>query len=258
MIKLFRNIRKNLLAEGKTTNYLKYAIGEIVLVVIGILIALQINNWNELRKSNLEEQSALENIHRDFLKNKEALETTMASSLLIMNYGSKILNYTGNKPKPDSENEFNEWLNSVFNGDPFYPQNGFLDDLLSSGKLGIFKNVELRNLLSSWKPKVDVLKEKFKSLDLNEDLVNAYVLENGSWLNADGVLPEGRNVTFPKSGFEVDNRNLLQSLFFENLIENLVISADNYYSMEKETLKLLNEIISKLESEMSNGHDKIF
>jgi len=49
MIKFFRNIRKKLLAEGKTTNYLKYAVGEIVLVVIGILIALQINNWNSER-----------------------------------------------------------------------------------------------------------------------------------------------------------------------------------------------------------------
>jgi hypothetical protein len=50
MLKLFRNIRKNLINEGKTTKYFKYAIGEIVLVVIGILIALQINNWNENQK----------------------------------------------------------------------------------------------------------------------------------------------------------------------------------------------------------------
>ena len=50
MIKFFRNIRKNLVAENKTSKYFKYAIGEIVLVVIGILIALQINNWNESRK----------------------------------------------------------------------------------------------------------------------------------------------------------------------------------------------------------------
>jgi len=50
MIKFFRNIRKTLMTEGKTSKYLKYAIGEIVLVVIGILIALQINNWNEYRK----------------------------------------------------------------------------------------------------------------------------------------------------------------------------------------------------------------
>jgi len=50
MIKFFRKIRQNLISEGKTTNYLKYAFGEIVLVVIGILIALSINNWNEKRK----------------------------------------------------------------------------------------------------------------------------------------------------------------------------------------------------------------
>ncbi|MBK8633970.1 MAG: hypothetical protein IPN72_10580 [Saprospiraceae bacterium] len=47
MIKLFRNIRQSLLAEGKTSKYLKYAIGEIILVVIGILIALSINTWNK-------------------------------------------------------------------------------------------------------------------------------------------------------------------------------------------------------------------
>ena len=46
MIKFFRKIRLNLLMENKTWKYLKYAIGEIVLVVIGILIVLQINNWN--------------------------------------------------------------------------------------------------------------------------------------------------------------------------------------------------------------------
>ena len=49
MIKFFRKIRQNLLSEGKTGKYFKYAIGEIILVVIGILIALQINNWNEKR-----------------------------------------------------------------------------------------------------------------------------------------------------------------------------------------------------------------
>ena len=50
MIKFFQKIRQNLLSEGKTKTYVKYAIGEIVLVIIGILIALQINNWNEDRK----------------------------------------------------------------------------------------------------------------------------------------------------------------------------------------------------------------
>ena len=68
MIKFFRNTRKTLLNKGKTTKYLKYAIGEIVLVVIGILIALSINNWNEERKQRQKEIVNLTAINDD-LKN---------------------------------------------------------------------------------------------------------------------------------------------------------------------------------------------
>lgn len=59
MIKLLRNIRKKLLSEGKTITYFKYAIGEIILVVIGILIALQINSWNQNRINKDYEQKML-------------------------------------------------------------------------------------------------------------------------------------------------------------------------------------------------------
>ncbi len=62
MIKFFRNIRQKLLTENKTSKYLLYAIGEIVLVVVGILIALSINNWNELRKDKIKERAVLTNL----------------------------------------------------------------------------------------------------------------------------------------------------------------------------------------------------
>ncbi len=52
MIQVFRKIRRELLTEGKSSKYLKYAIGEVALVMIGILLALQVNNWNEGLKSN--------------------------------------------------------------------------------------------------------------------------------------------------------------------------------------------------------------
>ena len=62
MIKFFRKIRQKLLTEKKFSKYLIYAIGEIVLVVIGILIALQINNWNEDQKNKALEKNMLENL----------------------------------------------------------------------------------------------------------------------------------------------------------------------------------------------------
>ncbi|WP_432410517.1 DUF6090 family protein [Rasiella sp. SM2506] len=73
MIKLFRNIRKNLLSQGKTTKYFKYAIGEILLVVIGILIALQINNWNEARKDKKYLHTVYSQIQKDLKSDTVAL-----------------------------------------------------------------------------------------------------------------------------------------------------------------------------------------
>lgn len=74
MIKIFRNIRQNLLAEGKTTKYLKYAIGEIVLVVIGILIALQINNWNEDKADQKKEINYLKSIKNEMESNLQSVK----------------------------------------------------------------------------------------------------------------------------------------------------------------------------------------
>lgn len=68
MIKFYRKIRRKLLSEGKTGTYLKYAIGEIILVVIGILIALQINNSNTQRIDKTREIKYLKNIKIDLKK----------------------------------------------------------------------------------------------------------------------------------------------------------------------------------------------
>lgn len=77
MIKFFRKIRQNLLSEGKTGKYFKYAIGEIVLVVIGILLALQINNWNEDRKQDIEQKALLKKFSQDLLEDYSSYETNM-------------------------------------------------------------------------------------------------------------------------------------------------------------------------------------
>jgi hypothetical protein len=65
MIRFFRNIRQKLAAENKVMAYMRYAIGEIMLVVIGILIELQVNNWNEIRKERLVEIKYLKNLKHD-------------------------------------------------------------------------------------------------------------------------------------------------------------------------------------------------
>ncbi|NNK79858.1 MAG: hypothetical protein HKO93_00040, partial [Flavobacteriales bacterium] len=74
MIKFFRHIRQRLLSESKFSKYLLYAIGEIVLVMVGILLALQINNWNESRKERAQELAILEQLRIEFNSNLKQLD----------------------------------------------------------------------------------------------------------------------------------------------------------------------------------------
>ena len=99
MIKFFRHIRQNLIMENKTGKYFKYAIGEIVLVVIGILIALQINNWNENRKLNSNEKVILTDLVEDleldynaFTEDKKKLDIQLklVDELIIDPHNSKL------------------------------------------------------------------------------------------------------------------------------------------------------------------------
>ena len=97
MIKFFRKIRQKLLIENKTGKYFKYAIGEILLVVIGILIAVQINNWNELKKQKLVEINVLEGIRNDILKDSIDLNFNIRAYNRYIKSDSIVLDHLINK-----------------------------------------------------------------------------------------------------------------------------------------------------------------
>jgi len=91
MIKFFRKIRQNLLSEGKTGRYFKYAIGEIFLVIIGILIALQINNWNSQRIEKKIFKSNLQFIVEDLEQDKTDLVTLTNERKRVLDKADFIL-----------------------------------------------------------------------------------------------------------------------------------------------------------------------
>jgi hypothetical protein len=147
MIRLFRNIRQKLSAENNVAKYLRYAIGEIVLVVIGILIALQINNWNEDRKSEIQETLYLKRLLNEnkedvatFKANIKGLEKGMQSAeafseaLKNLDFNDSILIHR---------------VNDYFKYGSIYPafssSTSTFDDLSSTGNLKIIRNTTLRN-----------------------------------------------------------------------------------------------------------------
>ena len=100
MIKFFRKIRYNLMGQNKTGTYLKYAIGEVFLLVIGILIALSINNWNEQRKREVLKENYIQSIKKDLEQDIFELNTHSEA----INNSLKILNNLKNRLQNPSAN----------------------------------------------------------------------------------------------------------------------------------------------------------
>jgi len=92
MIKFFRKIRYNLMEKNKTGKYFKYAVGEILLVVLGILIALQINNWNEHRKVDGDIVKALTEIRSNLIRDSLIIHQTRIERMEDINIQSTVIN----------------------------------------------------------------------------------------------------------------------------------------------------------------------
>jgi hypothetical protein len=251
MIKFFRKIRQNLLSEGRTGKYFKYAIGEIILVVIGILIALQLNNYNETLSQNNLEMKAIHNLKLDFEYNKSEIIKSIGELKETRSACFTILNQTGNKHQETFD------VDSLLQDAPslpqYYPQNGFLMDLINSGNLGMISNDDLRYRLSSWLPSLETLKNREDQLTSYNNILVQFIIKNGSWLNSDEATSD-EDITvlkFPKSGFEINNNDLLQNIEFENMIENQVVYQSQLLARHEACLKLAEGIIRLLEDEIT-------
>jgi hypothetical protein len=142
MIKFFRKIRQKMLTENKFSKYLLYAVGEIVLVVIGILIALSINNWNEGRKESNLELETLSGLYNDIANNKIKIDIMISRDSIINTGNQHILSLL-----QDDNSSFNDSLQFSFGSinryDIFFPQQMAYETLKSKGLLTI-KNDSLR------------------------------------------------------------------------------------------------------------------
>ncbi len=137
-----------MIKENKTTKYLLYAIGEIVLVVIGILIALQINNWNEYRKERFKEKAYLSRLKEDLTFDKKVIELNKYFYQDVFVAGSLVLSHAEGENNITASN----WdiLTAYFHASQIWPmlmKSSTFEELKSSGELSLIRNIVLRNRL---------------------------------------------------------------------------------------------------------------
>ena len=146
MLTFFRRIRKSLLGSGQAQKYVLYAVGEIALVVIGILIALQINNWNEARKLRTQELIYLKNLQVDLLEDKASLEIIIARRNDKASSADTMLSYHNGEPVQNLKSYYFHFINTLA-WESHHPKNVTFEELLNSGKLSMISNSDLKGLL---------------------------------------------------------------------------------------------------------------
>ena len=156
MITLFRKIRQSLVSENKFSKYLLYAIGEIVLVVIGILIALQINNANEQRKERSAEQVLLKQLLSEFNTNLVQLDQKVAIRNEMMRAARQFFDLIDH-PEQRNKDTIDHLLAETI---PYTTFDPIINDLAGSGELMLIRNAELKRALTRWSSNVKDLREE--------------------------------------------------------------------------------------------------
>jgi len=228
MIKFFRQIRKSYLLENKTSKYFKYAIGEIILVVIGILIALQINNWNENRKNTIAEKEFIKGIVNDLQSDKKLIEIvfklieTKTNAYSILN--SESFDTSNNIKYRDS-------LLGVylFSGQrTFYPISGSFESAVAGNQINTYKQKELTQKII-----------KLYSSTYSRLIDNGKILDN-RWNDLSKIYTGERR----KKAFSINNDEN-----FSKMLDNIYyhyLQLNWYNKVLKKSETEINELLQKL------------
>jgi hypothetical protein len=187
MIKFFRKIRQSLLTENKFSKYLLYAIGEIVLVVIGILIALQINNYNQERIVKEQNHIILQNLNKEFSENLIELDTCNDRLESVIEGLDRLLSLMKTQDSNMTNLEFDQLLNKTFWMPNWKPSSFVLVELKNSGALSKLDDNQLKSLLFKWEREFDQMENNNANFKQYGAEYIEFITKNGSVRNIDAL-----------------------------------------------------------------------
>ncbi len=240
--------------ESKTGKYLLYALGEIILIVIGILIALGINNSNENRKLHQKEQVYLAGLQDEFQTSKKKLENLLEVNRQNAQNAEQILQAISNPEDQLDEKAFSNLLYHTFARDiAFNPNNSLLNEMIGSGSLKDISNAGLRKKLTNWLSTIDDIERQEIDLGMQrEEVLDLFRSDDYSLrtvLNFSGVeIGKGGP---EKQETRTSNLSLLNSTTFENNL--LMFMLTTRATEENHYLPLmadLEEILTLIREEM--------
>lgn len=246
MIKFFRKIRQQLLNENRFSKYLIYAIGEITLVVIGIIIALAINNWNNTRNERVLELKMLKEIKANLNLDLEEIRTdiwVMDDVHAACNQLKKILD-TSSVP---SEDFFSKIVRLRMN--PHFNANTSGYELLSSKGVDIIQNDSLRGAISSiYKLSYPYYKQyEQEKILFTLNHITPLLLEHFTWLSDSTSIYESSYEISNKEYLEIRDEGQILKLVHATFVENDIVK-NRAKRIEKHILDLLDFLNHEIKS----------
>jgi hypothetical protein len=255
-VKVFRRLRQRLLAEKKIRNYLLYALGEIVLVVAGILIALAINNFSEQQVLDRKEQTYLKGLQSEFVVSERKLKELIRVNRQNMESARALLMLKEEHPDSLSEGKLSRLLFDAFAFDlAFNPNNSLLNEMINSGSLKDLSNGELRRRLTNWISTLEDIARQEADLALQREKVLDLFRTNDFSLRTlfDQTGISQKELKLPTNAQPASNLALVNSTAFENnvllFLYTCQTTEDSHY------LPLLSEleaILDLVAAEISN------
>ncbi len=192
MIKFFRRIRHRLLSENNFSQYLLYAVGEIILVVIGILIALQINDYNEQKKEREKELVLLSNLSNEIQLDMLQIENNTRLSSERLNRLDSLVHLL---KTPDSIDRFSFiQLSFEFVMDQYFKSNsGIFDEAISSGKMSYIQNETLRQNIFNYYRNAKETYTDGTTRQITDEFITPLMVEN-IYLNNEGFAMLGMDI----------------------------------------------------------------
>lgn len=235
--------------QNKTGKYLKYAIGEIILVVIGILIALQINNWNEHRKTRATEIIFLKNIEADLKLNLVSLDAFIISRQEAIKSSKLVINYFNN-PNSINLNTFNLHSINVMVWFPFQQNDNTYQELVNSGQLSIISNKDIKDQMQNMQSSFKII--AFVENEMQQDFESYLYDPFFSIADVDLAMKNLDAQTEQRSDIPEINaeqvKTLLQNIKFKNGFALVAYNSElliSEYTNMKETTDKLIELIEK-------------
>ena len=261
MIKFFRHIRKSLIQENKMGKYFKYAIGEIILVVFGILIALQINNWNIKRLNRIEENVILRNLEKDLLVELKTIEVHKEGQEVWINSCTEILKHFDQNNGFKADDNLMQNINDLFIRYGYLPNLTTFSTLENTGKLDLIKNKALKDSITVYY--LDLISFSGNTNNNNETLVDELINQNllgltffqanafskkmkDAWPLTNNNSPEIKNPVLLKNTVQTKLNNADNALLLINAVNFRMLLAkielDKVRELKSDTETLLETI----------------